>query len=672
MLDLEDEDWDQGTNENDDDVDIRNCDIGEESLDRLSLALGGKAMVPVLFSLLPNMFSHSDWRYRHTGLISISIIGEGCSKVIQPNLSEIVKSILPFMRDAHPRVRWAACNTVGQMSTDFGPEFQQLFIGEVLPALASVMDDKANPRVQSHAASALINFAEHCTPELIDPYLQPLLEKLFALLQTPKTIVQEQAVTAIAALADCAAATFVKYYDNIMPFLKSILVNANGKDFRMLRGKAMECISLIGIAVGKEKFVNDAREVMEHMMRTQTSTLDPDDPQISFLLQSWARVCRCLGVDFIPYLPHVMPTLLQSAKISPDVTISGADEDPDADGWDFIPVGDKRIGIHTSGLEEKSTACNMLYCYCSELKEGFFPFVEEVAKLLVPLMRFYYHDGVRSAATGTMPHLLTSASLYFKKNPAVSGADTAYIRNLFNFMYPTFLESLKEEVDVEILAASLASFVESLTVVGEGSLTAEQVLSGVNTIIELIDDVKERRAERAAKRKEEDHDEEEEEKIEDEAYKDDEIISGLGEVMGHFLKYSKQHYYPLFIKELLPIVTEFLKPTSKTSDRQCALCIFDDIAEFGGPEALQLYPHFLPSVMTYTADEDPAVRQAAVYGMGVVAQMGGDAISGAIPELLVRLTAVVNSPNSRSEKYVISTENAIAAVLKSAFTNQEL
>ena len=56
--------------------------------------------------------------------------------------------------------------------------------------------------------------------------------------------------------------------------------------FRMLRGKAMECISLIGMAVGKEVFGNDAKEVMDILIRTQQGEeLEPDDPQISFMLQ---------------------------------------------------------------------------------------------------------------------------------------------------------------------------------------------------------------------------------------------------------------------------------------------------------------------------------------------------------------------------------------------------
>lgn len=54
---------------------------------------------------------------------------------------------------------------------------------------------------------------------------------------------------------------FQKYYDTVMPYLKAILVNANDKQNRMLRAKSMECISLVGMAVGKDKFREDAKQV---------------------------------------------------------------------------------------------------------------------------------------------------------------------------------------------------------------------------------------------------------------------------------------------------------------------------------------------------------------------------------------------------------------------------
>jgi hypothetical protein len=59
--------------------------------------------------------------------------------------------------------------------------------------------------------------------------------------------------------------------------------------------------------------------------------------------------------------------------------------------------------------------------------------------------------------------------------------------------------------------------------------------------------------------------------------------------------------------------------------------VFDDIVEHCGSASMILFQHFLPSVLEYTSDVDPSVRQAAVYGAGLVSQMGGDSIAPFIP-----------------------------------------
>ena len=44
-------------------------------------------------------------------------------------------------------------------------------------------------------------------------------------------------------------------------------------------------------------------------------------------------------------------------------------------------MGERKISIRTSVLEEKATACNMLSCYADELKAGFYPYVEQACFL---------------------------------------------------------------------------------------------------------------------------------------------------------------------------------------------------------------------------------------------------------------------------------------------------
>ena len=63
--------------------------------------------------------------------MAISAVGEGCHKQMLNMLQSLVDSILPFLTDQHPRVRYAACNALGQLSTDFAEGFQQKFHAKV-------------------------------------------------------------------------------------------------------------------------------------------------------------------------------------------------------------------------------------------------------------------------------------------------------------------------------------------------------------------------------------------------------------------------------------------------------------------------------------------------------------------------------------------------------------
>ncbi|KAG2671455.1 hypothetical protein I3760_14G137000 [Carya illinoinensis] len=469
LLDVEDDPaWHSAESEEEDAGETSNYGVSQECLDRLSISLGGNTIVPVASEQLPAYLAAPEWQKHHAALIALAQIAEGCSKVMIKNLDHVVAMVLNSFQDPHPRVRWAAINAIGQLSTDLGPDLQVQYHAQVLPALAAAMDDFQNPRVQAHAASAVLNFSENCTPDILTPYLDGIVSKLLVLLQNGKQMVQEGALTALASVADSAQEHFQKYYDAVMPYLKVILVNATDKSNRMLRAKSMECISLVGMAVGKDKFRDDAKQVMEVLMSLQGSQLETDDPTTSYMLQAWARLCKCLGQDFLPYMNVVMPPLLQSAQLKPDVTITSADsdndiEDSDDESMETITLGDKRIGIKTSVLEEKATACNMLCCYADELKEGFFPWIDQVAPTMVPLLKFYFHEEVRKAAVSAMPELLHSAKLALEKGQA-QGRNESYLKQLSDYIIPALVEALHKEPDTEISASMLDSINECLQV----------------------------------------------------------------------------------------------------------------------------------------------------------------------------------------------------------------
>ncbi|KAJ8499895.1 hypothetical protein OPV22_010447 [Ensete ventricosum] len=667
LLDIEDDPaWHSAEVQDEDAGETSNYGVAQECLDRLAIAVGGNTIVPVASELLPAYLAAPEWQKHHAALITLAQIAEGCSKVMLKNLEQVLTMVLSSFQDPHPRVRWAAINAIGQLSTDLGPDLQVQYHQRVLPALASAMDDFQNPRVQAHAASAVLNFCENCTPDILTPYLDGIVGKLLVLLQNGKQMVQEGALTALASVADSSQEHFQKYYDAVMPYLKVILMNATNKSNRMLRAKSMECISLVGMAVGKEKFRDDAKQVMEVLMALQGSQMETDDPTTSYMLQAWARLCKCLGQDFLPYMSVVMPPLLQSAQLKPDVTITSADsddeiEDSDDESVETITLGDKRIGIRTSVLEEKATACNMLCCYVDELKEGFYPWIDQVAPTLVPLLKFYFHEEVRKAAVAAMPELLRSAKLAVEKGQA-QGRDETYVKQLVDYIIPSLVEALQKEPETEICASMLDSLNECMQLAGL-LLSENQVRSIVDQIKHVITASAARKKERAERTKAEDFDAEEEEMLKEENEQEEEVFDQVGDCLATLIKTFKASFLPFF-DELSLYITPMLGKDKTAEERRIAICIFDDVAEQCQEAALKYYDTYLPFLLEACNDENADVRQAAVYGVGVCAEFGGSVFRPLVGEALSRLNNVIRHPDAMHSENVMAYDNAVSALGK--------
>ncbi|XP_077153239.1 importin-5 [Ranitomeya variabilis] len=667
MVDLEDdEDWSNADELEDDDFDS-NAVAGESALDRMACGLGGKIVLPMIKEHIMQMLQNPDWKYRHAGLMALSAIGEGCHQQMEGILNEMVNFVLLFLQDPHPRVRYAACNAIGQMATDFAPAFQKKFHEKVIASLLQTMDDQANPRVQAHAAAALINFTEDCPKSLLVPYLDNLVKhlhsimvvKLQELIQKGTKLVLEQVVTSIASVADTAEDKFVPYYNLFMPSLKHIVENAVQKELRLLRGKTIECISLIGLAVGKEKFMQDASDVMHLLLKTQTdfSELEDDDPQISYMISAWARMCKILGKEFQQYLPVVMGPLMKTASIKPEVALLDTQDMEnmgDDDGWEFVNLGDQQsFGIKTAGLEEKATACQMLVCYAKELKEGFVEYTEQVVKLMVPLLKFYFHDGVRVAAAESMPLLLECAR--------VRGPE--YLTQMWHFMCDALIKGIGTEPDSDVLSEIMHSFAKCIEVMGDGCLNNEHFEELGGILKSKLEEHFKNQELRQVKRQDEDYDEQVEESLQDEDDNDVYILTKVADILHSIFSSYKEKVLPWF-EQLLPLIVNLICPHRPWPDRQWGLCIFDDIIEHCSPTSFQYAEYFLRPLLQSICDNSPEVRQAAAYGVGVMAQFGGDNYRPFCTEAVPLLVGVIQAPDSKTKENINATENCISAVGK--------
>ncbi|KAF1987616.1 putative importin beta-3 subunit [Aulographum hederae CBS 113979] len=658
---LDDDDAEIWNESEDLDIDesTENHVAGEQCMDRLANKLGGESLLPPTFNWLPRMMTSTAWRDRHAALMAISAISEGCRDLMIGELDKVLDLVLPALRDPHSRVRWAGCNAVGQMSTDFAGTMQEKYHGVVLPNIITVLE-AAEPRVQAHAAAALVNFCEEAEKKVLEPYLDKLIMALLDVLQRPKRFVQEQALSTIATVADSAEAAFGKYYDLLMPILFKVLREEQSKEYRLLRAKAMECATLIALAVGKERMNQDALALVQVLGSVQQNITDADDPQASYLLHCWGRMCRVLGPDFVPYLPAVIPPLSELASTKADIQLLDDDEQiaqiAEEDGWETVPLKGKTIAIKTSSLDDKHMAIELIVVYAQVLEGAFEPYVIEIMdKIALPGLAFFFHDPVRVASAKCVPQLLGS----YKK---AHGAGSSDLGQLWSRTVEKVLEVLSTEPAIETLAEMYQCFYECVEIVGRGCLTNNHMDLFIKSAQSVLDDYQKRVAARIEEQEDREDGEEESEDVLFAIEDDQTLLSDMNKAFHTIFKNMGTAFLPYW-EQLLEFYTTFIRNQDPTQ-RQWAICIFDDVLEFCGPMSFNYSQYIVQPLMDGMRDDVPANRQAAVYGVGVVAQKGGPSWTEFVSASLPMLFEVTVRPKARQDDDVYATENACAAIAK--------
>ena len=422
----DDADWyecstlDHTTGASNSNSETENYAVGEQALDRLSLALGSEAVLPVAFEAIPKFLASPAWPQRRAALMAIAYLAEGCAEELEGHLDQVLTFILTAFADPHPRVRYAAIQALGQLCTDFAVTIQSKYHLPCVQALLRAMSfDPAqgnHVRVQSHAAAAIINFCDGADHATLVPYLDSIMESLLGLLSSPKIYAQEQAISTISVIADvltlepeAGQQPFVKYYYAVITPLMQILMHATASDYRMLRAKAIDAVTLVALAVGKQVFQEQqiANQVVGVMAQIQKSEVPSDDPINIYLPEAWVRICRVFEAEFHPLMALVFPKVLQTALLEPDMALLEADEqlseEHQSEDWEFALVQGKRVGIKTSTLEEKANAVQNLQAYAEILGKAFEPYAAQTLEVILPLYTFDYHNGSPGSTASKTP-----------------------------------------------------------------------------------------------------------------------------------------------------------------------------------------------------------------------------------------------------------------------------
>lgn len=677
LLEMEDDEtWYGRASEN---VEVTNSEVASESLDRLCLALTGRVVVPIVQNTIPALLKSANWKQRYAGLQTMCIMGEGCNEQVADNLGAFVQMMVPFFNDENPRVRHVAFNTLGQMCTDFGPVLQEEFHAQIMPRLLTQIENEKVEKVQAHCCACLVNWCENLDPLALQPYLVRLMTAVGNCIKLGSVVVQEQALVSLAAVAECLQEQFVPFYGAFMPLCKTVMLRANGPKFRDLQGKAIDAITIMAAAVGAQRFQADAAQILPAMVELQKSNMANDDPRRKHLMQGWARVCRCLKEHFAPYLPVVIPPLLVSANIKPEVVRTDIENQQnlvEEGGWDFRDVGGEQMAIKTSASEEKTLACNMLYCFAHDLEEHFMPYVADTTKILVPLLNYYLDEPTREAVAAAVPVLLKCVVKHIQKR----GGSQQLIRDLWLSVFPVILESIDAEPAPNVLISKVHCFRDALNVIGPGCLSPEHERESLIVFMTTTHRCLKAKYHLSVREEEEDFDEIEAGIVDSEQVVNEELLVVLADLHSQLIKANPAAYMELLPQlavennVLMQMIMKMAEKPLTSTDLQIAICMMDDIIEFGGSASAALYQQFMPFLMKNMDNPSGDVRQASVYGIGVFFEKAPVQLTEPVlfNNMLKKLHVIITSKNSRQKKSVMATENAISAFAKALEFKPEL
>eukprot|EP01128_Nolandella_sp_AFSM9_P008531 TRINITY_DN5238_c0_g1_i1.p1 TRINITY_DN5238_c0_g1~~TRINITY_DN5238_c0_g1_i1.p1 ORF type:complete len:1167 (+),score=310.57 TRINITY_DN5238_c0_g1_i1:174-3503(+) len=656
------EEWNQKgrvVGDDDTDIEIHNHAIAIEDLDRITQALGGDNIVPHLFNYVPALLENREhWQARYAGVMALqSVMNERSIIFLSPALDKLLGLVLPSLEDSHPRVRFAALVAIQTMSGIFKPRLQRHYHQTIIPALIKNLGDLANQRVVAECCIAVIDYCEEVEQVTLEFYLQPLVEALLKLIQTPSRHVQSSAVTALASICGAAGAAFDQFYSSVTPIVMQIIRDATDPSVRMFRCKAIECIAIIFVSVSKQLIGKDVAPLMDIIIPLQGMEMQDDDPTREFVVQALARISHALGKDFTPYLQHVMPNVLKTAHHNPPTERPSTDMDEEdllEAGYSQV-FGEDNLFVNTALLQDKYSACSMLFCYAAELESGFFPYVEQSSKILVPLLEYQHHDGVVLSAYSALPRFLNCVQKYQQETN-----NNVNVNELFWYMFPAVLKAIDAQKEQHELAASaLVCVHESLAVMGPNTLNDSQVKVVLEMLVTLIMEVtKVRKSQVEAVNADGE--------MEESVYVHDEIAKTLsavlhevGEVFGVIVREHPNQFYANF-QHIQKLVFDLLH-SDHPLDRQVAVCLFDDLVENTKEKTHSFVNDFIPVLLRDCDGDVPTLRQACVYGLGVCAAFGPKDLDEKIPEIVGKLTALIGKQGSRDGLNCYPTENAIAA-----------
>jgi len=632
--------------------------MAQGTLDMLACEIPKKYIWPACLSRCIERMSAADHpQARKAGVAAMGVIAEGCCEPLTAALPQVLPYIFNACTDPSPQVRECACFALGQISEHCQPDILN-YSEQVLPTVFRLLDD-ASVAVQATSCYVLEMFCERLEPVAVRPVLDQLVRKLAHMLETTnKRSVQEMAVAALAATAVAAEAEFAPYVPGVAQLMTKLMQLREEGQYS-LRGRALECMGHMAIAVGTETF----RPYFAATMQCAMEGLQMDSTDLQeFAYAVFANLAKVMKEEFAPALPDLVPFLIQVIEMD-EGQFEKSDEGGDGfggldDSDDESANGNMVLHVRTALLEVKKGAITALGEMAAHTGTSFCPHLE-VSMQVLQKAAANWHPLIKTEAADAFPSLIIPSIAAYHNGEIEWKKGDVNTNNMSEHTSLIVRAVLNEEI------ALMQD--DEKTVVGKACNAVQSVieLCGPAALMPVLNDVLRVTHELLAKTAPCHAAEAMYGEIPDDDDDHDGVMQAACDLVGAYGRVLGPQAFAQYLPQFLPLIVDFSKSSRPANDRSMAVGCLSEIAqEMEGATWDHWQNVFRPCILAGLADEDDNVKRNAAFCSGICAEHLRDRIAADFPAMLQQIGPIFSLHAEHSDATAACVDNAAAAVAR--------
>lgn len=650
---LEDDDDD---NENEESTPSR---LALRLIDVASTVLPLSQVVGTIFEQLPHMLESSNLFERRAGFLAVGYAVSGAPDFYSTKLDKILTGLVAGLKDAEILVRLAALRALAMLIIDL-KDLISVHYETLLPLIIEIIDSASNVTIYKYGCISLDGLIEFMSIEGITKYLEPLMNKLFHMLQvtTENPKLRAIIVSAIGSTAYAAGTSFIPYFaksvETLQPFIQDAgNVEGLSVDDIELRALTFENISTMARAVKSESFSQVASPLIDSAYVAITCDTSRLREAGYIFISNMAKV---YGKEFAPYLHNIMPQIYSTLQ-QEEITFGGEDDEEEFDEANAEDLMDK-VQVRTGITLEKEMAAIALSELAFGTKELFAPYVEESVRELSQQSADSY--GMRETALASLWKVvdaMTSTVLEKKQYPKgipQSSYVPEQISALIQKTRDLSIDSLASEYEFSMVCSVLETFSNliskygAIILINDGDLSSLEQLC--NELISLL------KGEHLCQSLDDDELEEDE----DSSEMDSLIIDSALEVLVALSEALGADFNRVF-EPFKPLVLTLVKSKDKNKKVSAVGAIADIAANVkeSNPDTDEMLQLLLTCLQN---DKSIEVRGNAAYGIGILIFNSANDYSSAYATIFNLLSKLLTKVQKQETSAAIDDEETHDAV----------